>query len=165
MSMAASGTPGDALTLADFTSETLIIPELASRDMTGVIRELSSAFSSLGAGWDAALLNKAAFEREQQMTTAMPFGAAFPHVRSAACPRLQFAFGRSSKPFTWGAPGALSVNLVFLNAVPATEATGYLKLVSAMSRLGRETVMLQQFKSASSAPELFKLLSQIPVRK
>jgi PTS system fructose-specific IIC component len=153
------------LTLADFTSEALILPSIQSRDMTGTILELSDAFGASDSRWDAQKLNKAALDREQQMSTAMGFGAAFPHVRSPECMKLQFALGRSSEPFEWGKPGSLSVQFVFLNAIPATEALGYLKLLSGMSRLGKEPALLKQFQEATTARELFELLGKISLKK
>jgi mannitol/fructose-specific phosphotransferase system IIA component (Ntr-type) len=157
--------PGKILTLADFTSEALIIPQLQTRNMAGAIQELSHAFPRTDARWDAQKLNQAALEREQQMTTAMEFGAAFPHVRSIFCLRLQFALGRAPGPFTWGPTGSLTVQFVFLNAIPANDALGYLKLLSAMARLGKEPALLEQFKAAANAKDLMELLGKIPVRK
>ncbi|MDB6123532.1 MAG: fruA: system, fructose subfamily, component [Pedosphaera sp.] len=155
----------NASTLADFTSEALIIPDLKARDMTGAILELSKVFQQSDKRWDAQKLNQFALEREQQMSTAMNFLTAFPHVRSNACLKLQFALGRTSKPFEWGKPGSLSVQFVFLNAVPATEALGYLKLLSGMSKLGKEPALLEQFKAATTAKELFGLLRKISLKK
>jgi len=157
--------PVKIFTLADFTSEALIIPQLQTRNMAGAIQELSNAFPRSDAQWDAQRLNQAALEREQQMTTAMDFGAAFPHVRSNACFRLQFALGRAPTPFTWGLTGSLKVQFVFLNAVPANDSLGYLKLISAMARLGKESALLEQFRTAAGTRELLQLLGTIPIRK
>jgi PTS system fructose-specific IIA component len=133
--------------------------------MAAAIQELSSAFQRSDGQWDAQKLNQAAFEREAQMSTAMEFGAAFPHVRSSACIRLQFAFGRAAEPFEWGGRGSLRVQFVFLNAVPANDAMGYLKLLSGMARLAKEPALLEQFRDAESACELLALLSKLPLRK
>ncbi|HEX4644132.1 MAG TPA: PTS sugar transporter subunit IIA [Verrucomicrobiae bacterium] len=157
--------PAKIPTLADFTSEALIIPQLQSRDMAGIIQELSEAFQRGDSRWDAQKLNKSALEREAQMTTAMEFGAAFPHVRSSACPELKFALGRCPEPVVWGRPGSLKVRFVFLNAVPASDALGYLKLLSGMARLGKDTDLLEQFKTAAGAHELLELLGKLPLRK
>jgi mannitol/fructose-specific phosphotransferase system IIA component (Ntr-type) len=151
--------------LADFTSEALIIPQLKARDMAGAILELSNVFQLSDRQWDAQKLNQTALEREQQMSTAMNFLTAFPHVRSSACPKLQFALGRSNEPFEWGRPGSLSVQFIFLNAIPSSEALGYLKLLSGMSKLGKEPALLEQFKAAVTAKELFELLRKISLRK
>src|SRR5882724_7195787 len=157
--------PAKALTLADFTGEVLLLPQMQARDMPGVIRELSNAFPLADARWDAEQLRHAALQREERMSTAMEFGAAFPHVRSSACLRLQFAMGRAAEPFPWGGRGALRVRFVFLNAVPENDAMGYLKLLSAMARLGREPALLEQFKTANSAREMLELFDRIPIAK
>jgi mannitol/fructose-specific phosphotransferase system IIA component (Ntr-type) len=131
--------------------------------MEGAILELSNAFPRSDARWDAEKLHRAALQREQQMSTAMNFGAAFPHVRSDACIRLQFAFGRSPEPFKWS--GSQRVSFVFLNAVPAQDVMGYLKLVSGMAKLGKDPVLFGQLKTAATARELFELFSKVPLRK
>ena len=125
--------------------------------------ELSNAFSRSGADWDAEKLHHIALQREQQMSTAMNYGVAFPHVRSDACSRLQFAFGRSPEPFKWG--GSQRVSFVFLNAVPAEDAMGYLKLISAMARLAKDAVLFDKLKTATSAVELLELFGKVPLRK
>ncbi|EEF57673.1 PTS sugar transporter subunit IIA [Pedosphaera parvula] len=152
-------------TLADFTSEGLIVPDLKARDMAGVILELSNAFQKHDPVWNAQRLNQAALGREEQMSTAMNFLTAFPHVRSKDCPKMQFALGRASEPMEWGRPGSLKVQFVFLNAIPATEALGYLKLLSGASKLGKEAALLEQFKAAATARELYQLLQKITIRK
>ena len=49
--------------------------------------------------------------------------------------------------------------------IPATEALGYLKLLSGMSKLGKEPALLEQFKAATTARELFGLLRKISLEK
>jgi mannitol/fructose-specific phosphotransferase system IIA component (Ntr-type) len=141
----------------------LIIPELQARDVEGAIRELSGAFPRSDARWDAEKLYRTALQREQHVSTAMNFGAAFPHVRVDACVRLQFAFGRSQVPFKWS--GSQRVSFVFLNAVPADDAMGYLKLVSAMGRLLKNPAVLGQLKTAMTARELMEVFGKAPLRK
>jgi mannitol/fructose-specific phosphotransferase system IIA component (Ntr-type) len=141
----------------------LIIPQLQSRDVEGAILELCNTFPRIGADWDAEKLRHTALQREQQMSTAMNYGVAFPHVRSNACSRLQFAFGRSPEPFAWG--GSQRVSFVFLNAVPAEDAMGYLKLVSAMARLAKDPVLFEALKTATTARGLLELFEKIPLRK
>jgi len=156
---------GAILTLANFTCEALIIPELKSRDMAGTIQELSRAFQNHDLIWDAQKLHQIALEREQQMSTAMGFGVAFPHVRSDACPQLRFALGCSSAPFRWGKPGSLNVQFVFLNAIPANEPSGYLKLLSGMSKFGKENALLEQLRDCETAKQILEILGKVQLRK
>jgi hypothetical protein len=48
-----SSHPAKVLTLADFSSEALIISQLQSRDMTGIIQELSETFQRNDSRWNA----------------------------------------------------------------------------------------------------------------
>ena len=157
--------PGKVLTLADFTSEDVIVPRLAAKDMAGAILELCEAFQRSDERWDSKKLCHAALEREHQMTTAMAFGAAFPHARSNVCVELQFALGCTAEPIEWGPPGSTKVSLVFLNAVPAHEAMGYLKLLSGMARLGKDPALFESFKKATTARELMHLLEKVILKK
>ncbi len=131
--------------------------------MEGAILELSNAFQCSDARWDAEKLHHTALERERQASTAMKFGAAFAHVRSDACVGLQFAFGRSPEPFLWD--GSQRVRFVFLNAVPADDGMGYLKLISGMAKLGKNPVLLEQLQAMPTARELLELFGRIPLRK
>ncbi len=131
--------------------------------MEGAILELSNAFSRSDVRWDADKLNRTALQREQQMSTAMNYGMAFPHARSNACIRLQFAFGRSPKPFAWG--GLERVSFVFLNAAPDDDTMGYLKLVSGMAKLSKDPVLFEGLKTAVTAGQLLELFGKIPLRK
>jgi|GEM_PF-2232050 mannitol/fructose-specific phosphotransferase system IIA component (Ntr-type) len=158
--------PRASFTLADFTSEALIVPQLQARDMTGAIQELSQAFQSSDTAWNGEELARMALEREEQMSTAMDLGgtgAAFPHVRSTACPRLQFAMGRAVAPLAWD--GSSRVRLVFLNAVPDSDAMGYLKLVSGMARIAKEAGLVEKICAVGGARELLELLKRVPVRE
>jgi mannitol/fructose-specific phosphotransferase system IIA component (Ntr-type) len=157
---------GQTLTLAHLTNEALVIPRLKSGDMAGAIRELSEAFERHDPVWLAAKLCEAALQREGQMSTAMEFGggfAAFPHVRSEVCPRLMFAVGLEAGAITWG--GGAKVQAVFLNAVPANEAMGYLKLVLAQGRLGKDAAVWGKFRGAGTVGVMWECLGRIPVRR
>jgi mannitol/fructose-specific phosphotransferase system IIA component (Ntr-type) len=152
-------------TLAEFTKESLIVPRLAARNIAGVIRELASAFRRSGPEWDGPpTFAETALQREQQMTTAMDFGAAFPHVRSPRCPQLCFALGRTDRPIVWGQPGSLEVRFVFLIAVPGADPSGYLRLLSGMSQLGKEPSLLTALIDAPGAAGILSVLARIAVR-
>ena len=152
------------LSLADFTSEVLILPELKARTMPGAILELSQAFPRSDGRWDAEKLNHAALEREQQMSTAMEFGAAFPHARSNDWVRLQFALGRSAVPFVWSR-GQPRVQFVFLNAVPANDAMGVLEARFRHGPAGQRCCHSRTIQDCRLNQRPLELLSLMPVRR
>ena len=160
-----STSPGptvSALSLADFTSESLIVPWMRATNMVEALAELSECFRSLGKGWDVLEMSRAAIMRERQMSTAMDFGAAFPHARSPAYPDLRFAFGRFIGTVRW--EDGAKVDMVFLNAVPGKDAGTYLKLVAAMARLGMDVGLLKDLKSAAGGAGILQVLKRVPVK-
>jgi mannitol/fructose-specific phosphotransferase system IIA component (Ntr-type) len=56
------------------------------------------------------------------------------------------------------------VRLVFLLAVPATESTEYLLLVSSLARLERERPILDRLQEASTPLEVLNLLKELRVQ-
>src|SRR5581483_2331135 len=120
------------MTLADFTNAEMVIPDLRGQDAAAVIQELSQAMHSENRVPDLLPFYQTALNREFLVSTETEAGMAFPHARLAGLKELSFGLGRSSKHLSWGnAPRA--VRLVFLIAVPATDATQYLPLISGLA--------------------------------
>ncbi|MBI4327483.1 MAG: PTS sugar transporter subunit IIA [Chloroflexi bacterium] len=155
---------GQGLSLADFSSEPLMVPELQERDTAGVIKELSQALQLESCIPDLLPFYHAALNREFLTSTALSQGLAFPHARLGGLQQLWFALGRSADPIIWGSKGALPVRLVFLVAVPSTDATSYLHLLSGLSRLGKENQYLEDLLTAKSPEEMVAILKQIRLR-
>jgi mannitol/fructose-specific phosphotransferase system IIA component (Ntr-type) len=154
----------EATTLADFTDVCLIEPSLKGCDAASVIQELGRRLKQAARVPDGLQFYHAALNREFLVSTAMENGLAFPHARLAGLDRLSFAFGRTDHPFAWGGRKTVPVRFVILTAVPATDATGYLSLLSAMARLGHEPQMLDRLNEAGDAEELLHLLGSVKLR-
>ena len=150
-----------AISLADFTSESLILPQLHERDTAGVIQELTQRLHQAGRVPDLLPFYHAALNREFLVSTAADCGLAFPHARLNGLTRLCFALGRSDSPVAWGTQNAKKVWLIFLLAVPATEAAGYLYIVSGLSRLGKDTQLMDSLRNAPDAAAMLELLQKV----
>jgi mannitol/fructose-specific phosphotransferase system IIA component (Ntr-type) len=150
-----------ALSLADFTSDALMLPELRQRDTAGVIQELSQLLHQQGRMPDVLPFYHAALNREFLVSTATDYGMAFPHARLNGLTRLWFALGRSSFPIPWGSQDPKMVWLVFLLAAPATEAAGYLHIVSGLARLGKDSRLMAALRDAPDAAAMFAVLRQV----
>jgi mannitol/fructose-specific phosphotransferase system IIA component (Ntr-type) len=57
------------------------------------------------------------------------------------------------------------VQLVFLLAVPATDAAGYLHLLASLARLGQQPEQLAQLRVAENAEAILAVLQQIRLRQ
>lgn len=150
-------------TLADCTSPGLLVPELAGRDVTTVIQELSAVLARDARVPDRLAFVAAVLKRETQASSEMESGLAFPHARLAGLKSLSFAFGRSRQPLAWQSGGAPSVSLIFLLAVPADDLAPHLRLISGLSRLSRETRLMKRLRSLPDPGQIFDLFKQVPL--
>ncbi len=153
-----------ALTVADFTCAGLLVPQLRGLDAASVIQELSQGLQREKRIPDLLPFYHAALNREFMVSTNMEAGMAFPHARLPALQHVSFAFGRSATPLGWGAKAMGAVRLVFLIAVPATDATQYLSLISGLARLAKDPRLVEQLHAARDAAQLLAILKQIELR-
>jgi len=156
--------PNSATTLADFTSPDLIIPHLRGHDVASVVQELSHALQRENRVPDLLPFYHAALNRELLLSSHWDPDIAFPHARLPGLKGLSFALGRSDQPLSWGAKASRPVRLVFLIAVPATEATQYLSLISGLARLAKEGQLVGKLRGATDAAQMFDVLQQIELR-
>ncbi len=153
------------ISLADYTRPALIVPRLREGDTAGIISELSQALQREGCVPDVLPFYQAALNQELLTNSALECGLAFPHARLGGIKRLQFAFGRTPEPIVWGAKSAWPVQFIFLLAVPATDAAGYLHLLASLARLGQQPERLAQLRTAESAEAILAVLESIRVRQ
>ena len=147
--------------LADFTRCELMVLQLRAQDAAGIIGELSRILREQDCVPDVLPFYQAALNQELLANSANGFGIALAHARLAGVKHLQFAVGRTGHPVVWGTKGSWPVRLVFLLAVPATDAVSYLHLLSSLARLGRNPAILAELLAASEATGLLAVLRKI----
>ena len=153
------------VSLADYCGPALIVPRLRERDTAGIISELSQVLQREGCVPDVLPFYQAALNQELLANSALGCGVAFPHARLSGVKKLQFAFGCTPEPIVWGARSSWSVQLVFLLAVPATDAAGYLHLLASLARLGQQPEQLAQLRVAENAEAILAVLQQNRLRQ
>ena len=152
------------VSLADCTRLELVVPQLRERDTAGIISELSHLLQREGVVPDVLPFYQAALNQELLANSALEIGVALPHARLSGVKRLHFAFGRTAEPVVWGGRSSLPVQLIFLLAVPATDAAGYLHLLASLARLGQRPELLAQLRLAESAEAILAVLERIRLR-
>jgi len=159
-----ASTAGAGVSLAAYTQPELIVPELRERDTAGIISELSHLLQRRGCVPDVLPFYHAALNRELLSNSAISCGIAFPHGRLAGVKQLQFAFGRARAPVIWGPKNSWPVQLVFLLAVPATDAASYLQVLSSLAKLGQEHDALAALRTASTAESVMAVFDSVKLR-
>jgi len=147
--------------IAEYTRPELMIPRLRETDQAGIIKELSHQLHDHGDIGDLLAFYHAAVNHEFLCNSALRTGVAIPHARSPQVSRLTLAVGRTNHPVIWGAKGSWGVTLVFLIAVPATDAMDHLSLLSGIAGLVRQSDLLARLGGTTDAREMFELLTQI----
>lgn len=147
--------------LVYLTSER-VIPGLAATDRHSAIDELCKvAASTIRGGFSAEQIRTAVLHREQQMTTALGRGVAYPHAQLAGLKRPVIVLARSMNGIDWGAHDRKRVRLIFLVLTPEADsstqvriARGIVELIrdehvrSELLRSSRPAVMLSRIKEA-----------------
>ena len=155
--------PVGQLTLARYTGPRLIVPQLRERDAAGIISELSQVLQREGCIADMLPFYHTALNHELLTNSAHESGFALPHGRLSGVKQLQFAFGRTPEPVIWGPKGSRPVHMVFLLAVPATDAACYLHLLASLARLGQQPVQLSALRHAAGPDGVLAILEQIKI--
>jgi mannitol/fructose-specific phosphotransferase system IIA component (Ntr-type) len=150
--------------LADYTGPGLIVPQLRQRDAAGVVKELSQVLYECGCVPDVLTFYNAVLNHDFLVNSVVDCGIALPHARLHGVMEARFAFGRSREPLIWRR-GSVPVQFVFLLAVPATDAAGFLQLLSALARLGQQEHLLSALRSQNSAELIFRLLQEVRIRQ
>jgi mannitol/fructose-specific phosphotransferase system IIA component (Ntr-type) len=152
------------LSLANYTRPKLIVPQLRERDAAGIISELSQVLQREGCLSDVLPFYHTALNQELMANSALECGIALPHGRLNGVKQLQFAFGRAPEPVIWGSKGSGPVQLVFLLAVPATDAACYLHLLASLARLGQQAERVDELRAAQDATAVIAVLEKIRIR-
>jgi mannitol/fructose-specific phosphotransferase system IIA component (Ntr-type) len=144
---------------ADFTSASLIVPELRGRTSAEAIDELLSILWRHGKMGELAPVRELVMNRELASPTVVKPGWAMPHARIPGKGELCFALGRCPAGLTWFNSDGLRVRVVFLFVVPESEAMSYLRLVSALARLSGDASVCAQLLAAPDAAAILRLLA------
>jgi mannitol/fructose-specific phosphotransferase system IIA component (Ntr-type) len=150
-------------TMADYTEPSLMLPLLRSHDAAAVTAELCSTLQR--EGWISDLLPfyHAVISHEAVSATVISPGWALPHARSPGIRRLSFALGRTAEPLVWF--GGEPVNMIFLFAVPESDAGAYLRLIAGLAKLGQDRWRLQRLADASDSRTMFEVLREVSLPK
>ena len=119
--------------IARFSSDKLMVPNLAARDKESAIRELASKMQEEGFVDDAHKLAEAALRREAIVSTALDHGLAIPHARGVEGGGLTLALGISRQGVRFGTESDPLSKIVFLIVIPTAASAFYLKLLAGLA--------------------------------
>lgn len=138
----------------------LIHMQVDSSDKESVIRHMAQSAKTLGRVEDLDAFVEAVLKREEEYSTAVGFGVAIPHGKTAAVntPFLMFA---TLDSLDWKALDGAPVDMAFLIGVPENEAgSTHLKILAALSRKLMKEDFRTELRSKTTPEEVISFLEE-----
>ncbi|MBU1207754.1 MAG: PTS sugar transporter subunit IIA [Proteobacteria bacterium] len=145
--------------ILDILDKRMIIPQLASTNKEGVLRELIRAIAQVEKQVDENRLMEILLERESLGSTGIGEGVAIPHGKSKDAKRLLASFGRSLAGMDFQAMDGKPTHLFFLLVAPENSAGTHLKALARISRLMKDNVFRKRLMEVNSGEEIYSLFS------
>ncbi len=138
----------------------LLIPDLSADSKIGAIKKLVDRLHARGIVRDSLSFLQSVLERESLQSTILSNDIALPHARSRAVNELGMAMGVAQRPIDFpSGDDRQPIHLICLIAVPTHAPDLYLALLATLARTFNDAEFKSALLSATSAEELFHLLS------
>lgn len=146
------------MNLGSLTHPRLVFPDLAVRDVEGVLRAFADRVAELGFVPDADRLFEKLLEREQLGSTGIGSGVAIPHCKMKGLDRAILAIGASKRPVEFGAVDGQPVRLFFLVVSPHDSPAVHLQVLSAISKWVKADHHVERILGLHDREAIFRLL-------
>ncbi|NKB22793.1 MAG: hypothetical protein GKR87_16720 [Kiritimatiellae bacterium] len=147
--------------IARFSSESLMIPQITSTTLEGVLTEMCQKLEDENFVENSDTLINEALKREAIVSTAVEHGLAFPHVRGVEGGGLSFVLGLSKKGIKFGGSPKTLTRIIFFVVIPTAASAFYLKLLSGLSETFRSKEARDKVFGAKTPKDLWKTLVKI----
>jgi mannitol/fructose-specific phosphotransferase system IIA component (Ntr-type) len=141
----------------DFLSSRSFLPALKAESRERSIVELSNSLA-LPAGFEAASLAEAVWEREQLLATGLGNGIAVPHARVVGLQAPLIALGLSRQGIDFDAPDGEPAHIVFLLLTPGDDDAAQLEILADIARTFREEELRDRVREVGSYVEFLALM-------
>jgi fructose-specific phosphotransferase system IIA component len=147
------------MVLTQILQPTCIKVPLEGKDKTSVISELIDLLDAAGLLLDKKTACEAVFMREQTRSTGIGSGIAIPHGKCRGVRELVMAVGITHEPIDFESVDGKPVAIVILLVSPADQTGPHIQALAKISRLMLDEQFRQALENASTADEVYQLLS------
>jgi fructose-specific phosphotransferase system IIA component len=130
-----------------------------STDKEEVITELVDLLAANGLFSDRDLALEAVLTRERTQSTGTGSGIAIPHGKCDAVKELVMAIGIAHDPIEFGSIDGKPVTIIILLVSPANQTGPHIQALARISRLMLNEEFKTKLENATSAEEVYNLLS------
>lgn len=137
-----------------------VVPELESTDKFGAIAELVEKTTVFRKVKENPEFLQAVFRREKERSTGFGHGVAVAHAKADCVKRIEIALGISHKGIEFDSIDHLPVNLLFLISTPTYKTELYLKLLSVLMTVLRNSDVREKLLAFHEANRIESLLDE-----
>lgn len=137
-----------------------VVPDIESTDKFAAITELVRRTSAFRDVKQNPAFLEAVFNRERERSTGFGHGIAVAHAKTDCVRRMEIALGISHKGIEFNSIDHMPVNLLFLVATPVRKAEIYLKLLSVLMTIMRNTDLRTRILSMNDKNQIESLLDE-----
>lgn len=148
--------------IADLLSPEGVLPSLKVKEKKLLLQQLADKASQL-TQVDERRICETLVERERLGTTGVGQGIAIPHGRLADVKKIVGIFAKLDTPLEYEAVDNQPVDLVFMLLAPEGAGADHLKALARVSRLLRNQAACEKLRKATTAEELYAILTEPPV--
>ena len=132
---------------------------LEGKDKQSVITELVDLLDANGLLLDKNVALEAVLAREETRSTGIGSRIAIPHGKCKAVKELVMAIGIAHEPIDFASVDGKPVAIIILLVSPADQTGSHIQALARISRLMLDEQFKQKLQTASSADEVYQLLS------
>ena len=145
--------------LTQILQPTCVKVPLEGKDKQSVITELVDLLDANGLLPDKNVVLDAVFAREQTRSTGIGSGIAIPHGKCKSVKELVMSIGVAGEPIDFASVDEKPVKIIILLVSPSDQTGPHIQALARISRLMIDEQFKEGLESASSADEVYELLS------
>ena len=146
--------------ITDFLTAQAVIPRLAAREKSAVLREMAQGLAAQRESLNADQVLQVLWERERISTTAIGEGVAIPHGKLAGIERVLGVFARSPEGVDFAALDGGPTHLFFVLLAPENAAADHLKALARISRLLKDAPFRSRLMEGQTREDIFKIIAE-----
>jgi nitrogen PTS system EIIA component len=145
--------------IEDLLSNSEVALDVRASDKVALLKELSNRAASALSLSAQAVANEIA-KRDELGSTGIGGGVSIPHARFREVKKPFGYLARLKRAIEFDAVDGQPVDIVFLLLLPASSQLDQLNSLAAVARKLRDREVLRKLRSASSASELYRSMTQ-----
>ena len=148
--------------LAELLTEDQVILNLQGQDTFEALIEMVEHLDDLGVFVDVSKdeVLDALKKREEQVSTAVGFGVAIPHIFLPNLRRITAIFALSKQGVSFQAPDGVPVHFIFLFLMPEDRRDIHLSLLANLAKFFHSSEARQSLKEVTSREEVLAIFSE-----